>query len=221
MKYDDASWHSGSGFPEGSPIELSGTHIALFMKWCFQKGWAGELHLEEEPEDTEKVISGELGATEYFFKYCDGKLTDEDFTEEGNAFASVYYGDDGHYLSDYANLFGDLMFLAPENEHDYSKFKAKLDSRYTSKELSKKDDTPTEPVIQKNLGGNFGKSHNKQRHHRQQVGWTRYRSPVRWALNVQKEIPNGAEGKLFVWRDKLRTRLCGYADCALSLSDLS
>ncbi len=150
MKYDDASWHSGDGFPESSPIELSGTHIALFMKWCFQKGWAGELHLEEEAEDTEKVISGKLSATEFFFKYCDGKLTDEDFTDEGNAFASIYYGDNGHYLSDYANLFGDLMFLAPESEHDYSKFKATLDSRYNSQDLAAANNTLPEAVTQKN-----------------------------------------------------------------------
>jgi hypothetical protein len=41
------------------------------------------------------------------------------------------------------------------------------------------------------------------------------------ALNVQKEIPYGVEGKLFVWRDTLRNRLSGYADRALPLSDLS
>ncbi|WP_226610592.1 MULTISPECIES: hypothetical protein [Marinobacter] len=55
------------------------------------------------------------------------------------------------------------------------------------------------------------------------IGSHRWRSgtPQSQAFNVQKEIPYGAEGKLFVWRDKLRDRLCGYADCALSLSDLS
>jgi len=44
MKYDDASWHYGGDFPIGSPEEYGGTHIALFMKWCFVKGWAGDIH---------------------------------------------------------------------------------------------------------------------------------------------------------------------------------
>jgi hypothetical protein len=58
VKYDDASWHSGGEFPEGSPDEYGGTHIALFLRWCFIKGWAGEIHQEEEPEDTQRVIEG-------------------------------------------------------------------------------------------------------------------------------------------------------------------
>jgi len=31
-------------FSIGSPEEYGGTHIALFMKWCFVKGWAGNIH---------------------------------------------------------------------------------------------------------------------------------------------------------------------------------
>jgi len=44
MKYDDASWHYGGDFSIGSPEEYGGTYIALFMKWCFVKGWAGDIH---------------------------------------------------------------------------------------------------------------------------------------------------------------------------------
>lgn len=39
MKYDDATWHSGGEFPPESPAEFGGTHIALFLRWCFVKGW--------------------------------------------------------------------------------------------------------------------------------------------------------------------------------------
>ena len=62
MKYDDASWHSGGDFPEGSPQEYGATHIALIMKWCFLKGWAGEIHTGDEASthDFKKVISGEF-----------------------------------------------------------------------------------------------------------------------------------------------------------------
>ncbi len=130
MKYDDASWHSGGEFPEGSPEEYGGTHIALFLRWCFAKGWAGELHLQEEPGDTDRVGQGTLRATDFFYKYCDGKLTNEDLNAEGNAFAEQYYGRDGLYLDDYAQHFSQLMYVAPEEAHDFEAFSSLLESRY-------------------------------------------------------------------------------------------
>jgi hypothetical protein len=129
VKYDDASWHFGGSFPEGSPDEFGGTHIALFIKWCFVRGWAGELHLEEWPDDVAKVVSGQMTATEFLFKNCDGKFTDEDLSEDGNRFAAVYYGENGPYLDDYTNGFGDLMYLRPEVDHDFSKFTEMVDRR--------------------------------------------------------------------------------------------
>ena len=133
MKYDDASWHNGGeGFPDDSPEEFGGTHIALFLKWCFTKGWAGALHKEETPEELQNVIDGNMLATEYFFKNCDGKLTDEDFDDAGNAFAIKYYGDRGLYLNDYAQHFDHLMYCAPESAHDFEKFSSILEERFKS-----------------------------------------------------------------------------------------
>jgi hypothetical protein len=129
MKYDDASWHYGGEFPDGSPEEYGGTHIALFLRWCFVKGWAGELHLEEEPEAVQKVIDGEMSATDFLFNYSDGKLIDVSLSDEGNAFAQRYYGDEGFYLADYAEHFGELMYVASEAEHDFAKFSAMVNAR--------------------------------------------------------------------------------------------
>jgi hypothetical protein len=130
MKYDDAGWHSGGNFPEGSPSEYGGTHIALMLKWCFLKGWAGDLHLEESAEDLRKMLCGDMTATDFLFRNCDGKFTDEDLSEEGNSFISIYYGDDGLYLADYADAFGDLMYEADEAAHDFMKFSHMVDLRY-------------------------------------------------------------------------------------------
>ncbi|CAM3747349.1 hypothetical protein CCOS865_01277 [Pseudomonas reidholzensis] len=132
MKYDDASWHYGNDFPAGQPQENGGTHIALFLRWCFIKGWAGEFYIEEEPEALARVISGELSATEFLFSYCDGKLTDDDLSDEGNVFAQQYYGKDGLYLQDYADHFQSLMYVAPESAHDFDTFCAMLDARFES-----------------------------------------------------------------------------------------
>ncbi|MFH4832368.1 DUF7832 domain-containing protein [Vibrio diabolicus] len=133
MKYDDASWHYSGDFPVSSPIEFGATHIALIMKWCFQKGWAGEVHTGDDNSNNalQKVISGELPATEYFMRWCDGKLTDEDFTEEGNSFLHSYYGEETDlYTSDYVEHFGELMYVKGENEHDYLKFSEVIEKRY-------------------------------------------------------------------------------------------
>ena len=136
MKYDDASWHSGGDFPRGSPAEFGGTHIALFLRWCFKKGWAGELHLQEEPDDTLKVADGQMRATDFLFKYCDGKLTDEDLNEEGNAFAKQYYGPTGLYLRDYASHFAKLMYVAPEEAHDFPRLASVIEARFRSGTLT-------------------------------------------------------------------------------------
>jgi len=133
MKYDDASWHSGGeGFPDTSPDEFGGTHIALFLKWSFIQGWASDFHLLEEPEDVQSVISGELLASDFFYKYCDGKLTKEDFNATGNAFAEKYYGGNGLFFKDYADHFYEKVYRASESEHDFSKFSTVLTKRYQS-----------------------------------------------------------------------------------------
>ena len=126
MKYDDASWHYEGNFPADQPTEHGGTHIALFLEWCFSRGWAGELHTEEEPEAVTHVAAGRLPATEFLFKYCDGKFTDDDLNDEGNSFASKYYGADGLYLDDYEEHFGAQMYVAPEAEHDFARFSTML-----------------------------------------------------------------------------------------------
>jgi hypothetical protein len=140
VKYDDASWHYNEKFPKDSPRELSGTHIALLLKWCFVKGWAGDLHLRENPSDVEALRHGNKSATEFLFQWCDGKFTDEDLSETGNAFISKYYGKGGAYFIDYATKFGDLMFVAPEGAHDFDVFSSMAEARYKSYV------NPTEPV---------------------------------------------------------------------------
>ena len=146
MKYDDASWHNGNEFPETSPDEYGGTHIALFLKWCFIKGWTGETHLDEEPEDVKKVINGELTATEFLFNYCDGKLTNEDFSKEGNNFAELYYGDNGLYLNDYSEQFYELMYIEPEEKHNYTQLSNTIEQRYKSNILTEEQLKKSKPL---------------------------------------------------------------------------
>lgn len=122
MKYDDASWHYGGKFPKGSPIEYGATHIALLLKWCFLKGWAGELHTIDFADEYSEFITGKISATKYFMANCDGKFTDEDLNTEGNKFMNYYYGKDDIYLNQYVRNFRDFMYLKPEEDHSWDVF---------------------------------------------------------------------------------------------------
>lgn len=140
MKYDDASWHSEGEFPSDSPIERGGTHIGLFLRWCFGKGWASSFHVESDSaSDVKAVIAGTLSGTEFLFQWCDGKLTDEDLNEDGNDFANAYYGRDGLYLQDYAAVFDGDLYKVPEADHDFTLYSRMLDERLRSGILTKSD----------------------------------------------------------------------------------
>ena len=149
MKYDDASWHYGGDFPEGFPEENGGIHIALYLKWAFMKGWAGDIHLSEAREETERVISSKDSATKFFYKYCDGKLTDEDFNDEGESVTNRYYGKDGYYLNDYNDYIGDRLYRISEDEHNLEKLFSIMDYRFESGLLTKNELRKRKKAVEK------------------------------------------------------------------------
>jgi hypothetical protein len=109
MKYDDASWHYGGDFPSDLPADAGATHIAMFLAWALLHGLAGELHTDDLPETLQQLRQRAITPTEFFLRACDEKFTDEDLSDEGNAFAEHYYksGDKwGNYLDDYAASLG-------------------------------------------------------------------------------------------------------------------
>jgi|GEM_PF-1778988 len=142
MKYDDVEWHYGGDFPEDSPEEYAATHIALFLKWCILNGLSSDYHTIHFAQDIEDLQNGKMTATQYLFKNIDGKFTSEDLNDKGNEFAQVYYGDDGLYYEDYSKHFVDLLYEAPEEDHDFEKFSSILEARMRSGIL-------TEPQRQK------------------------------------------------------------------------
>ncbi len=127
MKYDDVSWHLNKDFPKDSPEEYAAAHMALYLKWCFLKGWVGKLH-KGSPEDQDKLMSGEMTATDYLYNNCDGKFSSDDLNEEGDLFTLAYYRSD-RYQNDYKELTNNKVFKASEEEVDFEKLSRKLDSR--------------------------------------------------------------------------------------------
>ena len=132
MKYDDASWHYEST-PEGPEEErwnVAAAHIGVYLKWCLLKGWAGELHTDDEfgTAALEKVRSAEMTGTEFFISHCDCKFTDEDLVEEGNDFTTYYY--EGDFASDVESLENGKLLSSPEGDFDYSRLSELFDRRY-------------------------------------------------------------------------------------------
>jgi hypothetical protein len=102
VKYDDASWHSGGEFPAGLPPDAAATHSGLFLAWALLADLGRDYHRVDSAEDIERLRARKLTPGQYFLAVCDGKLTDEDFSREGNAFAKAYYQQDGaSFLGDY------------------------------------------------------------------------------------------------------------------------
>lgn len=123
VKYDDAEFHDPDGNLEE---EFAAAHIALFLRWCVERNLISK-HLEEKSGDElAKARSGAITYTEFLLCSCDGKLIAEDFSEEGNRFATAYYDD---YLRDYSTICGFPSYSHTEAEHDYAAVSVVLDRR--------------------------------------------------------------------------------------------
>ena len=133
MKYDDASWHFAST-PEGADDErwkVAAAHIGAYMKCCLLRGWAGEIHTTDETsaEAVAAVRSGAMSGTEFCITYCDCKFTDEDLTEEGNAFTAYYY--EGAYLDDAEQVIDGQLLASSEESYDGERLQTIFDQRYS------------------------------------------------------------------------------------------
>ncbi len=82
--------------------DYASNHCAMFLTWAIMHDYCGDLHLSEEPESVEKVKKREMTGTDFFIKYCDCKLTREDFAECILPFVDAYYY--SRYFTDYNKL---------------------------------------------------------------------------------------------------------------------
>jgi hypothetical protein len=134
MKYDDASWHYGGDFPKDLPPEAGATHTGMFVTWCLLAGLAGKEHLEDFPESIPILAARSVTPGAFFLNSCDGKFTDEEPSEEGNAFTKSYFDfENGHYLSDYCDALGislHKIYVAADTWESFDLVKPVLDRRY-------------------------------------------------------------------------------------------
>lgn len=146
MSIDRADWHWESAeklYREKNSIvgeltenqvdiiwSYAANHIGLFLKWIIERGMEGD---DADREDCNKVKSGQMSGTEYFFKNCDGKLIDEDIREDILPFIDFYYNSNDYY-DDYGecciNDTDKPCFGVISDEADYLKLSKKIDEAY-------------------------------------------------------------------------------------------
>jgi len=132
-KYDDASWHYGGNFPKGLPNEAGATHTGMFVAWAVLSGLGGSMHTEDFPENIPRLQSRSVTPGRFLLEACDGKFTDEDLNDEGNAFAREYFDlERGSFLADYeGTLAGGLpsTYHVPDTWDTYDRLRPILDRR--------------------------------------------------------------------------------------------
>jgi hypothetical protein len=138
VKYDDASWHYGGDFPKELPEEAGATHIGMFLAWMLLNGLASDELAEDSAEEIAALRSRSLTGAQFLMRVLDEKLTDDDFSEEGNAFAIAYYqgeDDDSRYLDDYFEIFGvDVasLYEVPDTWENYDRLSARMNERFSA-----------------------------------------------------------------------------------------
>ncbi len=133
MKYDDASWHSDGDFPDDLPPEAGATHAGMFLAWALLQGMAGADHATDFPDELERLRNRQITPGRYLM-LLDGKFTDEELDEEGNAFASNYFDlEKGHYLGDYEATLADGLptaYHVADTWDNFDRLKPVVDKRY-------------------------------------------------------------------------------------------
>jgi hypothetical protein len=134
VKYDDASWHYGGDFPADLPIEAGATHTGMFVAWALLSGLAGEIFLNDFPNELEILRSRSLPPGKFFMERCDGKFIEDDVNDEGNSFAQAYFDfQNGQYLADYqATLAQDVsnLYYVTDDWENFDRLKPILDKRF-------------------------------------------------------------------------------------------
>ena len=115
------------------PLEAGATHAGMFLAWALLRGLVSEDHAVDFPDQLEQLRSREVTPGEYLMIF-DGKFTDEELNDEGNAFASSYFDfEKGQYLGDYeATLTNGLptLYHVLDTWENFDRLKPVVDTRY-------------------------------------------------------------------------------------------
>ena len=106
----------------------------MFVAWALLSGLAGEFHIEDAPEGLAALRARSVTPGIFFMRTCDGKFTDEDLNDDGNAFTETYFDfKTGKYLTDYCAAVGisiHKIYYAADTWDNFDRLKPVLDKRY-------------------------------------------------------------------------------------------
>jgi hypothetical protein len=135
MKYDDWSWHCGGDFPTDLPPEAGATHAGMFLAWAVLAGLGSAEIAADFAREIGDLRAQRLTPGHFFLAVCDGKLTDGDLSDQGNAFAHAYFDlETGNFLADYEGSVGQSLpslYHVADSWETYGKLKPILDRRFS------------------------------------------------------------------------------------------
>ena len=114
MKYDDAEYCFLNFETDRLPNEAGGTHMGMYLAWAASKGL---LDWDFDEQTLAPLLAREVTGSQLFFDRCDGKLTDDDLSDVGNAFTARYY--EAHFVADYPRVFADQIPNGGETTDDF------------------------------------------------------------------------------------------------------
>jgi len=93
-------------------------------------GMAGSIHIEDFPNSLTPLKYRSENPGQWFLGACDGKFTDEDLNEDGNAFAKFYYPDS--YPCDLESMFKscETLYHVPDTWGTYDVVAPIIDKHY-------------------------------------------------------------------------------------------
>lgn len=126
MKFDDAESYFLNATREGYTWEAAATHIGMYVTWLIEQSLFGD---NADAVAVGRVKSRHMTGAEFVEEHCDGKLLDEDLSEDGLAFTEWYYE---RYLDDYCRHFrldgsADALANVANTWDNYERLKPLLD----------------------------------------------------------------------------------------------
>jgi hypothetical protein len=114
MKYDDAEYCFLNFETDRLPNEAGGTHTGMYLAWAASKGL---LDMDFDEAVLAPLKARQVTGSQFYFQRCDGKLTDDDFNDVGNAFTASYY--EKSFAADYQQVFADQMPNGAQSTDDF------------------------------------------------------------------------------------------------------
>ncbi len=131
--YDKAKYHSGGNWPQGLPEDQALVHTGLFLAWLVERGLLSSKFERDHAEQVAALRRREMTGPKLYDR-CDGVLTDEMLSPDGNAFAAKYFDfKTGEYLGDYETALCepyDSIYEVPDTWESYAKIRDVLDRRF-------------------------------------------------------------------------------------------